>query len=136
MRLVFGRDREVAEFVASGLGVTITPPYVAIGGEKDGKLIIGVVFNNWNGANMEISLYGPGGITRGAIAGVFHYVFKQAKARRLTAITRKSNERMQRMLPRFGFVMETPLRDYYPEEDGIQYVLYPADAQRWISRDG
>lgn len=136
MRLVFGLDQLVAEYVATNLGLVIVPPYTAIGGTVDGNtLCIGAVFNHWNGSNLEISLYGPGALRRGAIRAVYHYAFVQLGAHRLTATTRRSNKAMQRLLPRFGFQFEgTSKRFFGPShgDDAIRFVLFPESAQRWM----
>lgn len=133
MNLVFGDDQRIADWVGNELGIVMAPPYTAIGGTRDGSTIeIGVVFNNWNGANLDISLVSRRGLSRGAIRAVYHYVFKQAKARRLTAITRRSNELMQRQLPRFGFELEGESRCYFGDEDALRYVLLPELAKKWM----
>lgn len=111
-------------------------PYTAIGGTVDGQsLCIGVVFNSWNGSNIDISLYGPGALRRGAISGVYHYAFKQLNATRVTANTRRSNKVMQRLLPRFGFKFEGISERYFGPtrpDDAIRYVLFPENAEKWI----
>ncbi len=113
----------------------MVPPYVAIGGVDNGELVIGAVFNNWNKANLDISLYGPGAITRGAIRAIYHYVFKQSKATRLSAITRRSNKLMRQKLHKLGFREEGVSKRYFGPrraDDAFRYVLFPQDAERWM----
>jgi hypothetical protein len=131
--LIFGEDNRVAEWVGKNLGITMSPPYTAIGGTVDEKtLSVGVVFNNWNGFNFDISLYGPGALSRAAIAGVYDYVFRQAGAIRLTAYTRRSNENMQKLLPRFGFEPEGESKLYFGNEDALRFYLLREQAEKWI----
>jgi hypothetical protein len=132
VRLIFGEDDRVAEWVGEKLGLKMFPPYVAIGGTIDGPLCIGVVFNNWNGFNFDISLYGPNALTRGAIRSVYHYAFIQAGAERLTAITKRSNENMQELLPRFGFTFEGESPKYFGEEDAMRFCLLKETAEKWM----
>lgn len=137
MQLVFGQDTIVADYVFNNLGLALVPPYTAIGGTKDGKtLCIGAVFNQFNGSNIEITLFGPGGLTRGNIRGVYHYIFEQLKVNRVSAKTRRSNKSMQRLLPRFGFKFEGISARYFgPQkaDDAIRFVLFPDDARKWIN---
>jgi hypothetical protein len=137
LRLVFGADDLVASYVGANLQQIMVPPYTAIGGTVDGEtLCIGAVFNQWNGSNLDISLYGPGALRRGAIRAVYHYAFEQTGAQRLTAITRRSNKTMQRLLPRFGFQFEgTSKRFFGPSkaDDGLRFVLFPEQARKWMT---
>jgi hypothetical protein len=136
LQLVFGHDARVAHWVAEQLGLVILPPYVAIGGTRDGRtLCAGAVFNQWNGSNLEITLYGPGCLNRGAIRAIYHYAFMQVGARRLSATTRRSNKRMQRMLPRLGFEFEGVGKRFFGprrEDDAMRFVLLPERAGRWM----
>ena len=140
MNLVFGQDDAVAKYVGDNIAVPMVPPYVAIGGTRDGQtLCIGVVFNQYNGSNIEISLYGPRGLTRGNIRGIYDYAFKQLGVNRVTANTRRSNKRMQRMLPKFGFKFEGISARYFgptKADDAIRFVLFPEDAEKRITHYG
>ncbi len=136
MRLVFGRDDEVAAWTSQHLGMAIHPPYTAIGVEdEEGTPKGGVIFNDWNGSNLEITICGPGAMKRGIIRAVFHYAFIQAGANRLTAKTKRSNKLMCKMLPKFGFVFEAVLKRYYGvqrENDALVFRLDPATALKWM----
>ncbi len=136
MKLIFGRDDEVAQWVAEHGGGIICPPYVAIGAAKDDDTLCGgAVFNGWNGANIDISLASDGGLTRGTIRGIYHYVFEQSKATRATAYTKRSNKVMRNMLPNLlGFQFEAVLHRYYgPEkkDDAFVFVLFPEQARQF-----
>lgn len=140
MRLVFGYDNAVAEWVGKNLGVTIYPPFTAIGGTHDGlTLCSGVVFNCYNGSNIDITMYGPHGLTRGAISIVYQYVFDQLKVNRLTALTRRSNKRMRQILPRLGFRYEGISARYFGPhraDDAVRFVLFERDARQRIEKYG
>lgn len=136
MTPVFGRDDLVAKWVGANLGQVIVPPFVAIGFTEDGtSLCGGAVFNEWNGSNVEVTIYGPGALRRSAIQTVLRYAFRQIKANRLTARTKRSNRVMRRLLPRLGFRFECSMKHYYGPsrgEDALMFVLLPADAGKWI----
>lgn len=136
MIAVFGKDQIVAEFVSAGIGDHFSPPYVCIGFSKDGKTLCGgAIFNNWNGANIEVSIYGPGALTRRSIAVVCRYAFLQAGASRMSAKTRRSNKRMQALLPRLGFTFEGSQKRFFGpnrEDDALLYALFPQAAEKWM----
>lgn len=136
VQLVFERHDQVADWVAGKVGSLIAKPYVAIGATKDGKtLCAGAVFNNWNGHNIEITLASDGGITRGTIRGIYHYLFVQSKAGRVTARTQRSNKVMRSMLPRFGFREEAVEHRYYgpnKRHDAFVFALFPENARKFL----
>ncbi|HYE86631.1 MAG TPA: hypothetical protein VEA16_09765, partial [Vicinamibacterales bacterium] len=71
IEIITGRDAEVAEWASSRLGQPIVPPFVAIGFAKDGELDGAAVLNDYNGANVELTIYGPGCLTPATIKYVF-----------------------------------------------------------------
>src|ERR1700730_7805270 len=117
MRLIIGQDEIISAFVGFGLKRRFTPPYVAMGWvkETDGnwRLVGGAVFNDFNGSNIEVSIFGSESVTRQSISQVFRYVFVQCKCLRLTARTERSNVHMQDILARLGFVIEGELKHYW-----------------------
>ena len=114
MQLVFGQDEQVASFVGLQLGMKFARPFVAIGVEVGGDLKGGAVYNQWNGWNIEVSIYGPGLASREIIkALIWGYPFNDIGAGRLTARTRRANKVVQKLLPRLGFTFEGMNKRYY-----------------------
>lgn len=125
MRLVFGEDVAVADWVGDRLGVLIVPPYTALGViDARGALRGGAVFNDYNGSNIEVTIAGPGAMQRGVLRAGFHYVFAQLGCERVSAKTRRSNAVMRKMLPRLGFRWEGLARRYYGPARGDDACLY------------
>ncbi len=138
MRLLFGHDDMVAQWVSGKIGALISPPYVAIGATRDEQtLCAGVVFNDYSGHNIEITLASEGKLTRGAIRGIYHYAFAQVGAGRVTARARRSNKVMRELLPRFGFIPDCggqPMKNYYgpnKADDAFVFVLFPQNARKF-----
>lgn len=135
MILVFGHDELVARWMTERIGLVFAPPFVAIGATVDGQeLCAGVLFNNWNGFNADISLAADQ-LSRDAIGGVYEYAFNQLGALRLTALTRRSHKTMRDMLPRFGFRQEGVAARYFGPrrgDDAFKFVLFRQDAQKWM----
>lgn len=139
MRLVVDQPEIVAQFVATGIGRTFHPPYTALGwvqmiGEH-WRLVGGVVFNDYNGWNIEATIFWKGPMTRQPIVDTMRYVFEQCKCGRLTAKTARGNKRMCRILPRLGFRMETAMRHFFgpgKANNAIVFRLERSDAERWL----
>lgn len=134
MQLVYGQDNAVALWVARQLQLSIHPPYVAIGVvADDGRELGGMVFNDWNGANMEVTVYGPRALNRMTLRAAFNYVFNEAKAIRLTARTKRNNKRMRKLLLRIGFEYEGTMKDYFGRsDDAMLFRLTPQAAAKWM----
>lgn len=77
----------VASFVSEQLGFGLCPPYVAIGIERDGAVVAGVLFNHFEGADVHVTLAGSGW-TRSFIRAIGSYVYDQLGCERMTAVTR------------------------------------------------
>ena len=133
--ITFAKD-QIIKMVEEGLGIDIHPPCLPFGIYRDGELIGGVVFNEYNGANIEVTVYAPVGMKRNCIRQVMHYVFKDLKCTRLSARTKKSNAPVRKMLIKLGFVYEGTMHHYYGAGAGdgaLFYRLDPENAERWLS---
>ncbi len=131
MKLV---QKDVAQWVAEKLEIDIHPPYISFALEDDFfTLRGGVIFNDWNGANIEITLYCPGAYRRELQAQIFRYVFNDLGCIRLTARTRGNNKTMQKMLERIGFEREAIMEDYFGRgDDAHLYRLKRGAVERWL----
>lgn len=135
IQLIFGQHELVAGWVSDKIGALISPPYSTIGAARDDKLIGGAVFNGWNGHNIEITLASEGCLTRGTIRAVYHYLFVQSRAGRVSAHTRRSNKIMRAMFPRLGFEFEGIAKRYYgptKADDAFRFVLFPDKARTFL----
>jgi RimJ/RimL family protein N-acetyltransferase len=81
-------DERVARFVGERCETIICPPYTAMGIERDGKIIAGVVFNNFTKHDIEVTVAG-GPFSRSFISAVGKYVFEQIGCLRITITTEK-----------------------------------------------
>lgn len=129
--LILGEDETVAAVVAAGLNRAVLPPFTAMGiVGSDGLLRGGYVFNDFNGSNIELTVFAPGLMTRGHFRAIAAYCFDQLGCRRVTARTLKSNRKASRALTKAGFKFEAVLRGYFPEGDAVLYRMLK-DECRW-----
>lgn len=134
--LIHDDHARVAEWVGTNLQKPISAPYTAIGWQNErGELVAGAVFNDFNGSNIEVTIYGPGHMTPDKLRAGFRYVFGQLKCNRLSATTERRNKPMLRLYQRLGFTFEAVRPQYYgphKRNDGILYVITPERAARWM----
>ena len=84
------KDGAVAQWVMDYFRRRATPPYQAIGAvDADGRLVAGVVFNGFNGANIDITIRAEAPITRQGLRLVFGYAFRELQCSRVTARVRR-----------------------------------------------
>lgn len=136
--IVYGQDADVAAWVGKRLDTVFSPPYTALGvTARDGRLIGGMVFNDYNGSNIEVTAYGPGAIDRESIRAMFAYAFVQLGCLRLTARTRRSNHSMRELLTRLGFKHEGIQQGYWGRSKANDCFLYGLTRTKckWINPD-
>jgi len=110
-------DERAARFVSDALGVGFCPPYTAMGVERGGELVGGVVFNCFEAADLHISVAGTGW-TRGFLQAVGHYVYTTLGYERMTVVT--EGEDVARLAERLGGRVEGRLRSHFgPGRDAI-----------------
>lgn len=118
----------------------IHEPYSAMGFlDQLGYIQGAAIFNNYNGANIEMHYYGPKCVTRMNFKAVLTYVFNELGCIRITVLPPRNNKKLLKILPRLNFVYETVLKNYYgskKQDDAIVYRMTPIEASKWIKLDG
>jgi len=124
----------VVEWVANrtrdhGFGAAI-----GIGWEKNGALIAGVVFNEYNGANICMHVASDGSkkwMAREYLWTCFDYPFNQAKVQRITGLVGEGNMNARSFDEHIGFRLETRLRGAHPTGDLLVYCMWRDDC-KWL----
>ncbi len=130
--------RAIGIWYAQQVNKPLYGPFGALGFlDKDGNMGGAAIFLNYNSSNIELHVYGPGCMTRQVLKAIMNYVFSDLKCNRLTAIERRSNKQMLRILPRLGFIYEAVLVSYFgpdKKDDGIVFRITPEQASKykWI----
>lgn len=106
----------------------------AIGWEKNGELVAGVVFEKWDGPNifMHVAVTEGMVVTKRDLRIVFSYPFTHLKCNRVTGLVRVDNIKAQRFDEHLGFVREGQLRQAH--SDGTDMYVYGMTSKecRWI----
>jgi len=125
-RLTTDRGR-VSDFCARLLETEGWANHTAVGLERGGEIIAGVVYENYTGPNIFAHIAGIPGkrwMTRTFLHAIFHYPFVRLGVERITAQVEASNSDARRLNEHFGFQNEAVLRGAMPSGDLILMVLW------------
>jgi RimJ/RimL family protein N-acetyltransferase len=97
-----------------------------IGWLKDGKLVAGVAYAEWNGPNVvcHIASEGSHWLTRPYLWAIFDYPFNQLGCKRITVCVGEGNEPSRRFVKHLGFNQEAELYGAHPTGDLIIYGMF------------
>lgn len=105
---------------------------VGIGWEKDGELVAGVAYNEYNGKNMCTHIVIKNGqMTKQFLRVIFDYPFNQANVHRITGLVGEGNIKSRRLCEKLGFIEETRLEDCHPTGDLIIYRMRKQEC-KWL----
>ncbi len=113
-------------------------PSMGIGMLRDGELIAGCVFNEWNGVNinMHVAAIGKDWMTKAYLWTCFYFPFEQLKVKRITGFVEDDNEQALRFDKHLGFKYETKISQAY-EHDGkigdIIVLCMRREDCRWLN---
>ncbi len=116
---------KVLEFCNSIMYLPESADMKAVGLERDGKLVAGVVYDGFNGQNVWMHVAAEPGahwMTRDYLRYCFHYPFNEMGVKRVSAYANASNEKANRLDEHIGFKPEARLRGAAP--DGGDVILY------------
>jgi RimJ/RimL family protein N-acetyltransferase len=134
--LIIGEDEKVAAWAFSSFSLTKTHVDRAFGiVDVTPKIVGAVLFQNFNGTNVELSYYGPRTLSSGIVRAIARVVSLEFNAARVTVITSKKNKRLMRGLQRLGFRLEGSQRRYFGKRDcarstGVRFVMFREEVDR------
>lgn len=117
------QNRSFAEWTAKQLGVSFSEPFLCMA-IVDGRssMIGGVVLNNFDGHNIDLSGAGEGAFTPSIVRSLASHVFKELGCSRVTLKTRRSNKTARKLLGRH-FKFEATLKHGFGTEDAFQFRM-------------
>lgn len=124
-RIVWDQPERIMQFVAARTGEDCYQRFTAIGLERDGELVAGVLFEQHNGPNVFMAVASDGSrhwMTPAYLAACFRYPFLQLKTHRVSGLVRMDNADAQRFDEAIGFVREGIVRR--GAADGTDLILY------------
>lgn len=139
MRLVWGLDKQVGEYVAAQFPIAIErggfKVVRAVGiADQQNRLIGGIVMTEFRGHDAELSIYcdTPNALTPKMLRELCSWAFEGQNMKRLTASVSKKNKRSRRFVQGIGFRLEGTKR--YGFHDGTDECIYGMtyDNCRWL----
>lgn len=124
----------VIDWVAQRALVYASESSRAIGLSRNGKIIAGVVFTEFNGRNVKVHQAIEGRINRQYLWTLSDYAFNQLKVDRVTGEIPQGNKKAQRAAEKIGFRLETTFKDAHPSGDIFVYVIRKKDC-RWLNEN-
>jgi RimJ/RimL family protein N-acetyltransferase len=115
-------------------GVWSPSDATAIGLEKNGELVAGVVYDHFNGASICMHVASDGSkkwLNREYLRFCFQYAFDQAKVKKVIGIVPSSNEDALRFDLHLGFSEEARIKNAHPQGDLILLTMTRQQC-RWI----
>lgn len=106
-------DERVARFVSDRLGFALCPPYTAMGIERDNEVVAGVLFNQFEGADVHVTAAGSGW-TLPFMRALGDYVYRQLGCERMTITT--ESETVAQYAERLGAMREGVLRNHFGKD--------------------
>ncbi len=133
-RLVFDESERVGEWVAEQVEqLSSWGGFYAMGAEKDGQIVGGVVFNNFNGSNAtaHIAVSKPNKLFLELLDHAFLYAFETCKLRRLTGLVDADNSKALKFDKHIGFVEEGVMKQAGSDgQDKHILVLWPENYRK------
>ena len=98
----------------------------AMGLVRGGKLVAGLIFNGYEGANVNMHISAIDGrkwLTPEFLFAAFDYPFNELGRKRVTAFMRSKNDRAISFAKNLGFEYEGTMKNYYADDDAVVYGL-------------
>lgn len=122
-------DERVAQFISEKVDKAFCPPYTALGYERDGKIIVGALFNVFEKPDLHVSIAGNN-FPRSFMKALGRYVFSQLQYDRCTVITEQAS--VIDLTERVGGVREGVLRNHFGRgRDGVIIGVLKEDYRFW-----
>jgi len=105
-----------------------------IGWERDGGLVAGVAYAEWNGANVVCHIASDKSrkwMTKRYLWTIFDYPFNQLDVNRITVCVGQGNESSRRFVEHLGFQLEAALSGAHPTGDLMVYRMFKNEC-KWI----
>ena len=119
-------DEAARKYIVERLSLRITPPFIGLMVERDGKNIGAVILNDYRPKrNIELTAYTCGNWSVRDVRDITRYCFIRVK--RITAHTAVNNARAIRMLETLGFKREGVMREWFDDSDAIVFGLLKSE---------
>ena len=102
----------------------------AIGLCKDGEIVAGVIYENWNRKSIWCHIAIEGRMTSAYLAAIFDYPFNVCQVDKIIVPVGSENDESLRLVKKMGFVEEGRIKDGRPDGD-IVFLTLARDSCRY-----
>lgn len=95
----------------------------AIGLEKDGRIVAGVIYENYNFKSIFCHVSITERVTPAFFAAIFDYPFRVCDVHKMIAPVASGNPKAIRLVENLGFTQECRIKDGVPDGDMIFYTM-------------
>lgn len=139
MKPCFDKER-ISDFIRERTNNNIFfKDYSALGVEKDGDLLFGVVYNNYRehdgDIELNIAIGTPRCVTKNTIRMVLDYPFNQLGCVRVTCRCSSDNEKIIKFLDGIGFTREGILRKAFGRKTDTVIFGMLKEECHWLEKD-
>jgi L-amino acid N-acyltransferase YncA len=115
---------EVGEWVSARIQGFYNPNgSIAFGAMSKGRIVAGILFENFTGASMTCHMASSGRLSAKLLRMASRYAFIQCGIRKLIAPVYDTNSRMLRMAKKMGFREEARLMEVHPGGDILMLTM-------------
>jgi RimJ/RimL family protein N-acetyltransferase len=105
----------------------------ALGLRKDGELVAGVVYENWNGRSVFCHIAIEGRMTPTYLAAIFDYPFNVCGVDKIVVPVSSGNSKALRLVGKMGFTEEARIHNADTNGD-IVFLTMARDSCRFLGR--
>lgn len=131
--LISDADEIYAFLKTRGVDLMYSAGMQGLGIKRDGALVGGVMYTDYNKSNIWMHVAGTEGmqwISKSFLYAVFRYPFQQLGVKRATAWVEKSNTKSRRFVEHVGFKEDAVLKSAAQDGgDVIIYVMFREDCK-------
>lgn len=121
---------EIGYWVSEHLGSGYNPARSnAIGLIRNGEIVAGVIYTDWNGKSLVCHIAITGRLTRFYLFAIYDYAFNVCGVSKIIVPVWSDNEKSLRMVKRMGFTEECRLKDTQPNGDIILLTMNKTDCR-------
>ncbi len=131
--IVWHEPERVGRWVCARVGGSFNAKEAtAIGLEKDGDLVAGVMYDRYTGQSICMHVAGEGNwMTRSYLKACFGYPFNQLKVKKIIGLVDSENHQARRFDEHLGFRLEAVITDAGKTGDLFIYSMTPEQC-RWL----
>ena len=121
---------EVGHWVAKQMtGSFSSATGTAIGLERDGSLVAGVMYENWNQQSITAHMAITGRLTRSFLGAIFRYAFEKCGVHKVILPISSGNAKSNKFAQKLGFTEEARIRDAAPDGDIVIFCLAKSECK-------